>query len=220
MILWWNGSFHVYSRLDEILRREKIRVTASFLLQVGELREHGRRTAPWFRLWNMKELLPGMGLVGRLLVCFWLLFLVMPDAAWALQAHGPPEGIYIHQIAHIFFLGSLLYLYRDLARSSEQERGWRYLRWFCLLMLCWNGVAFVGHAVTLHLAEEHFSEAGSFLHSRLLGPMNVSKTLFYITRFDHLLAVPALFFLYLGLRTLYSQVEERESSQENRESCT
>ncbi len=143
---------------------------------------------------------------GRV-ICLLLVFLAMPDSAWALQAHGPPEGIYIHQMAHVFFFGSLVYLYRDLSQSSTRERGWAYLRWFCLLMLVWNIVAFVGHAVAFHLAPEHIAQPSSYFHSRLLGPMDTSKMLFYITRFDHLLVVPALFFLYLGLRTLYAQVE-------------
>jgi len=145
--------------------------------------------------------------LGRV-VCLLLVFLAVPDSAWALQAHGPPEGIYIHQMAHVFFFGSLLYLYRDLSHASIKERGWTYLRWFCLLMLVWNIVAFAGHAVAFTLAPEHIALPSSYFHSRLLGPMNATKILFYITRFDHLLVVPALFFLYLGLRTLYSQVEE------------
>ena len=167
----------------------------------------------------LTKLLNIIGGVARVMGFCVLISLVMPDAAWALQAHGPPEGIYIHQMAHIFFFGSLLYLYRDLNYTSIRDGGWRYLRWFCLLMLVWNIVAFIGHAVTYYLAPEHIANAGSFFHSRLLGPMTGGKTLFYITRFDHLLAVPALFFLYLGLRTLYAQVvKEGDGIQENGES--
>jgi len=150
--------------------------------------------------------------------CLLLVFLLLPDPAWALQSHGPPEGIYTHQMAHVFFFVSLLYLYRDLGHSSIEEQGWRYLRWFCLLMISWNIVAFIGHAVTFHLASENIADAGSFFHSRLLGPMDATKILFYITRFDHLLVVPALFFLYLGLRSLYGQVEEAREVLDNRES--
>ncbi len=140
-----------------------------------------------------------------------LTMLVDPDAAWALQSHGPPEGIYVHQMAHAFFFGSLLYLYRDLGRSASESRGWSYLKRFCLLMLAWNVVAFTGHTVATQLAPEHIAHAASYFHSRLLGPMNVTKVLFYITRFDHLLVVPALFFLYIGLHTLFTSVENEMS---------
>lgn len=166
----------------------------------------------------MKSALPSVRTAAGAFFGLCFLFLALPDAAWALQSHGPPEGIYIHQMAHIFFFGSLLYLYRDLCHTSEKDQGWRYLRWFCLLMLCWNVVAFIGHAVTFHLSEEHIANASSYLHSRLLGPMDATKILFYITRFDHVLIVPALFFLYRGLRTLYAQVDETGKAYEHRES--
>jgi len=203
--------------MEHILGHKNSHVAAPFLLHVSVGRLCKRQATLRCRLPGASTFFLRMRSVAGAFLCLCILFLALPDTAWALQAHGPPEGIYIHQMAHIFFLGSLLYLYRDLKHSSEQEQGWRYLRWFCLLMLCWNVVAFIGHAVTFHLAEEHISDAGSFLHSRLLGPMNLSKTLFYITRFDHLLVVPALYFLYLGLRTLYAQVDEKAGTLENRE---
>ena len=141
-----------------------------------------------------------------------LAMLIVPDTAWALQSHGPPEGIYVHQMAHAFFFGSLVFLYRDLRHSASKSRGWSYLKRFCLLMLAWNIVAFTGHTVATQLAPEHIAGAASYFHSRLLGPMDLTKVLFYITRFDHLLLVPALFFLCIGLRSLYFSVE-REVSQ-------
>lgn len=137
--------------------------------------------------------------------------LAVPDAAWALQSHGAPEGIYVHQMAHAFFFGSLLYLYRDLGRSASKSRGWSYLKRFCLLMLVWNVVAFTGHTVATQLAPEHIAHAASYFNSILIGPMDLTKVVFYITRFDHLLVVPALFFLYIGLRTLFAGVENEMS---------
>ncbi len=140
-----------------------------------------------------------------------LAMLIIPDAAWALQSHGPPEGIYVHQMAHAFFFSSLVFLYRDLRHSASKSKGWNYLRMFCLLMLVWNIVSFTGHAVATQLAPEHIAGAASYFHSRLLGPMDLTKVLFYITRFDHLLLVPALFFLCIGLRSLYFSGEREVS---------
>lgn len=137
-----------------------------------------------------------------------LAMFILPDSAWALQSHGPPEGIYVHQMAHAFFIGSLVFLFLDLRRSATKSRGWNYLKKFCLLMVVWNIVAFTGHAVATLLAPENISGAESFFHSRLLGPMDPIKLIFYITRFDHLLLVPALFFLCIGLRFLYISVEQ------------
>ncbi len=141
-----------------------------------------------------------------------LAMLIIPDAAWALQSHGPPEGIYVHQMAHAFFFGSLVLLYRDLRHSASKSKGWNDLKRFCLLMLIWNIVAFSGHTVATQLAPEHIAGAASYFHARLLGPMDLIKVFFYITRFDHLLLVPALYCLCVGLRSLYFS-DEREVVQ-------
>ncbi len=139
-----------------------------------------------------------------------LVVLAVPDPAWALQSHGSPEGIYVHQMAHVLFFGSLLYLYWDLRRSAFEGKGWTYLQWFCILMLAWNIIAFTGHTVAIHLESGHISTATSYIHSRLMGPMNLLKVVFYLTRFDHIVVVPALFFLLIGLRSLYRNVEAQE----------
>ena len=143
---------------------------------------------------------------GLVLCCF----LVFPDTAWALQAHGAPEGLFVHQMAHIFVAFSMAYWFWDIKRSAFQGNGWRYLLIFCVLMLLWNVVAFIGHAMTAHLAIDHISTAKGYLHSRLVGSMNVQKIVYYVTRFDHFIIVPALFFLFLGVRSLYRDVEARE----------
>ena len=36
--------------------------------------------------------------------------LVFADHALATQTHGQPEGLYVHQMAHVFFLISLISL--------------------------------------------------------------------------------------------------------------
>ena len=136
------------------------------------------------------------------LAFFFSCFLILPANAWALQSHGAPEGLYVHQMAHVFFFLALVYLYWDISRSSFSGRGWVYLKIFCVLMLFWNIVAFVGHAVAIHIDVHIVPEAG-YLHSRIQGPITLHKAIFFITKFDHLLAVPALFFLYIGMRSLY-----------------
>ncbi len=156
----------------------------------------------------MSKALQQGGQRGLTLILVLLAMLSVPDSAWALQSHGPPEGIYVHQMAHAFFFGSLVFLFLDLRRSATKSRGWIYLKKFCLLMIVWNVIAFTGHAVATLLAPEYIAGAESFFHSRLLGPMDSIKLVFYITRFDHLLLVPALFFLCIGLRFLYISVEQ------------
>ena len=168
-------------------------------------------STPWIMNKSYKSLQQG-GQFAKAVLVVLLSMLIVPDAAWALQSHGPPEGIYVHQMAHAFFVGSLVFLFLDLRRSVTKSQGWISLKKFCLLMIVWNVVAFTGHAVATLLAPRHIAGAESFFHAQLLGPMDLTKLTFYITRFDHLLLVPSLFFLFVGLRTLYLNVE-REVSQ-------
>jgi len=134
--------------------------------------------------------------------------LFIPANAWALQSHGAPEGLYVHQMAHIHFILALGYLYWDIRRSSFAGKGWSYLLAFSLFMLCWNIVAFVGHAVAGHVDPHIISATGGYLQGRIQGPYDLQTVIFYIAKFDHILAVPALFFLYMGMRTLYHSVEK------------
>ncbi len=140
--------------------------------------------------------------------------LLLPDTAWALQSHGPPEGLYVHQMAHIHFILALGYLYWDIRRSSFAGKGWRYLLTFCVLMLCWNIVAFVGHSAADHVDATTIRAAEGYLSGRIHGPYDLQTIIFYVAKFDHLLAVPALFFLYMGMRTLYRSVEKHAGEAE------
>ncbi len=136
-----------------------------------------------------------------------------PDDAWALQSHGPPEGLYVHQMAHIHFVLALGYLLWDIRRSSFTSIGWRYLQVFCLLMIVWNVLAFTGHAMGVVLEPRHISTVQGYFQSRLLGPLTTTKIIFYITKLDHIVAVPALFFLFIGMRSLYRTVVEHAGEE-------
>ena len=143
-------------------------------------------------------------------------FLFFPDTAWALQSHGAPEGLFVHQMAHVFVTFAMAYWFWDIRRSSFQGKGWRYLLIFCVLMLIWNIVAFTGHALSVSLNIEHISTAKGYLNSRIVGPMNVQKIVYYVTRFDHFIIVPALFFLFLGVRALYRDVLAQDIGEEKK----
>ena len=140
------------------------------------------------------------------------LFLV-PDNAWALQSHGAPEGLYVHQMAHVSVAIAMTYWFWDIRRSSFNGRGWQYLQVFCVLMLTWNIVAFIGHTVAINLDAVHISSAAGYLNGRIVGPINFQKGLFYVTKFDHFILVPAFFYLFIGVRSLFIDVVEEESRE-------
>lgn len=137
-------------------------------------------------------------------------FLLLPDQAWALQSHALPEGIYVHQLAHLFFAAALGYLFWDIGRNAFPGKGWRYLQFFCVLMILWNILAFSGHWLGFHIADSDIIQTSGYFSSQIMGPISGIKLIYFCATLDHLLSVPALFFLFLSLRSLYHSPEETE----------
>ena len=137
------------------------------------------------------------------------LILAIAEPAFATQAHSAPEGLYAHQLAHIFFiisLGVLTYWLR--ARRLVQDAGWRYIQYAALFFILWNLDAF-----TVHLLEEQLAVIDikriDLWHINITADnhSNALLWLYYFAKFDHLLCVPALLFLYFGLRRLLKKAE-------------
>ncbi|MEJ2169582.1 MAG: hypothetical protein P8X90_29100 [Desulfobacterales bacterium] len=129
---------------------------------------------------------------------------LVSDPAFATQAHGAPEGLYAHQLAHIFFIvsmGVLIYWLRE--RKLVRAVGWRYIQYAAFFFILWNLDAF-----SVHLLEEQIA----VINVRHIDPWKISITasnqssaltwVYYAAKLDHLLCVPALLFLYFGLRRL------------------
>lgn len=133
--------------------------------------------------------------------CYTLATLLLPASAWALQPHSAPEGLYVHQMSHLLFAGALIYLFLHTRRTPElQGKGWRYLQLFCVLFAGWNLLALIGHETINLLAVEDFINKSSW-NEQIAGPISPIKLLYFITKMDHLLYVPALVALVLALRT-------------------
>lgn len=139
-----------------------------------------------------------------------LLLVGSTDTAWALQSHGPPEGIYVHQMAHTLFMAALAYLYWHTRRTQElTSKGWKPFQLFCILLFCWNVLAFTGHEALEYLSPNDFIDKNSW-SEQLAFPLSFIKVLYYITKMDHFLVVPALFALVISLRTFYKQALEED----------
>jgi len=135
-----------------------------------------------------------------------LVLLALPGDALALQVHGQPEGLYVHQMAHLHYIFALGYFYWDIQRTSFTGRGWRYLQIFCLLMTCWNLLAFIGHIAGAYLDPQSLVQTDCYLGTLLVHPLNLLKYIYFVTKLDHLIYVPAMFFLFIGLRSFYHSV--------------
>ncbi|HKJ65158.1 MAG TPA: hypothetical protein VJ969_07125 [Desulfopila sp.] len=148
--------------------------------------------------------------IREIVIAVFVLLITTTDSAWALQSHGAPEGVYVHQIAHLLFAGALIYLYWHTRRTPTLAgRGWKYLQTFCIIFACWNIIALAGHEAFSFLSAEDFIDKNSW-NERIAGPLNFTKVLYFITKMDHLLFVPAMLALVISLRTLYADAAREE----------
>ena len=137
-----------------------------------------------------------------------VLLLSTGGTANALQTHGAPEGIYVHQMAHVLFSGALLYLYLHTRKTQETSgKGWKFFQIFCLFLIGWNILAFTGHYAYEHLSDADFLFRNS-LAVKLTFPVTPKKIIFYLTKMDHFLIVPALIALVISLRAFYVKVKK------------
>jgi hypothetical protein len=138
------------------------------------------------------------------------------DPAFATQAHSAPEGLYTHQFAHIFFLGSmgiLIYWLRE--RQLVRTTGWRYIQYSAFFFILWNLDAFIVHLLDEQLAVVQVARISAW--DVVMTTPSGSKGLlwlYYAAKLDHLLCVPALLFLYFGLRRLLRETDLQPTRSE------
>ena len=127
-----------------------------------------------------------------------------PTSALATQGHGGIEGVYAHQIAHLFFIvsmGGLIYWLRQ--RGLVREKGWRMIQLSAFFFILWNLDAFLVHLLDDQMKIIQVTRI-DFWKIQLTDLYNSQglKRLYYVAKLDHLLCVPAIVFLYLGLKRL------------------
>lgn len=126
-------------------------------------------------------------------------------SAWATQTHGEPEGLYVHQAAHIFFIvvmGLLIYWLRQ--RNLVEQKAWRYIQYSAMLFILWNIDTFAVHFLDeqVHLIKTRKLDIWHMQIDTAEGFAYLGR-IYFLAKLDHLLCVPALLFLYLGLKRLY-----------------
>ena len=132
--------------------------------------------------------------------CLFLL-LVAPETASALQIHPAPEGLYVHQIAHAFFIfsmGSLAFWLQK--RRLVVIKGWRYIQMSCLFFVLWNIEAMAGHVID-HRMDPH-AFMGTGWKAALIVDKAIVPYLYYFLKMDHLICLPAIILLFFGLKHL------------------
>jgi hypothetical protein len=133
--------------------------------------------------------------------------LTAPALAMATQGHGGNEGLYVHQMSHLFFCVSMgILIYWLKGRGLMRESGWRYIGFAAFMFILWSLDAFIAHLLDEQLGIVRVQQIGSCdiqidtegLHSRF-------GLFYYCAKLDHLLCAPAMVFFYLGLRRLSHQ---------------
>ena len=145
---------------------------------------------------------------------FMLLGCLLPDNALAFQPHDY-SGFYIHQLAHFFLIISLFFF----AVKAHQTRlaslkAWQYIISGSWLLLLWSGTTMAGHFLALGVDDALFLPPGADIPLLRLG--NWQDVLYFILRFDHLLAIPAMYLFYRGLKLLREEQTEPSDSGKGR----
>lgn len=140
-----------------------------------------------------------------------LLLLALPSGVAATQGHGGPEGLYVHQMAHLFFMfamGLLIYWLR--LRRLVDQAGWRLIQYAALFFILWNLDAFIVHLLEEQVDVLSISRPGRWQIAIETQPQwTWLGALYYLVKLDHLLCVPAVVFLYMGLRRLIKEAPQR-----------
>jgi len=135
------------------------------------------------------------------------------EPALATQGHGGPEGLYVHQMSHVFFafsMGILIYWLR--VRGLHRQQGWRHIQYAACLFIVWTLDAFMVHLFEEQLRIAHLSPMPGLWATIDAADDSIAiKFIYYCIKLDHLFCVPALFFLYMGLRSLLKQSESGAS---------
>lgn len=154
---------------------------------------------------------------SRLSVLFvgisWLVLLV-PGTVAATQVHVPSEGLYVHQIAHLFFALAMAFLiYWLRQRQLVRERGWRLIQLGAFFFIIWNVDAFFVHILDDRSDLFRTIDAGTW-HASIEFDRNFELLAFfyYFGKMDHLLCAPGMILLYFGLRSLLHEGQCRQDA--------
>jgi hypothetical protein len=137
------------------------------------------------------------------------MLLTLPAIAMATQGHGGAEGLYVHQMSHLFFCFSMgILIYWLKARGLTRQPGWRYIGFAAFLFLLWSLDAFTAHLLDEQLEIVQVRRIGSWDIQMDTEGFDSRFALFYYgAKLDHLFCVPGMILFFLGLRRLSHHAE-------------
>lgn len=118
--------------------------------------------------------------------------------AWAVQTHGGAEGLVSHQIGHVLFMIGVVSLIGQVYKHRINGPGWSSFKLFLWLILLWNCLTFSGHWLNEIVSLDKFIQVDG--HLRGFHITTVGDAIFYASRLDHLVQIPAFIFLFLAIK--------------------
>jgi hypothetical protein len=142
------------------------------------------------------------------LVGFLLGSLILPSPALAFIPHwDPKEAFFIRQFSYLFLMVAMIFFIYELKQEKlQQHRGFRLLAWASVFLALWNLDCFIGQFIALYFQGQVTGGASESLSQRLR-MTNLGDWIYYCTKLDHLLLVPAFIFFCRGIRA-FSREEE------------
>jgi len=126
------------------------------------------------------------------------LYLLLPTTAMAVQSHGGIEGVVSHELGHILFFGGILFILIQGGIDRWKAPGWHSFQKFLYLTLLWNILTFIEHILDISPITDNIirinGAASGFRLDSAVGAF------YYLSRLDHLVLVPALYFLMRALQ--------------------
>jgi hypothetical protein len=106
-------------------------------------------------------------------------------------------------------MGLLIFWLRQA--GLVKEPGWRYIQYAALFFILWNVDAFLVHVLDEQLLAVTVVSTGPWsVRIDAVGDRDWVASLYYLAKLDHLLCVPAMACLMLGLRHM---LRERRRSR-------
>ncbi len=138
---------------------------------------------------------------------FAILILLFCSSVWATQEHGEPEGLYSHQLSHIFFMFAMIVLIIQIRRTSPLLEGWKYIEIAAFLFFLWNINVFVVHSLREYIPADFFSGSASEWTQKIDISTLKGRGFYAGKILDHVLSFGGMVAFIMGLRTFKKEME-------------
>ncbi len=130
--------------------------------------------------------------------------ILMPIDGYAVQLHARSEGVITHQMGHLFFLFSMVALiFTVTGKGLGKQKGWRLIQYSAFFFILWNLDAIAAHFFDNQIYAVKIENISlSQIKVVTINDSSILAWLYYFLKLDHLLCLPAMFFLYRGLSSL------------------